>query len=261
VSDTRTPLMFNFPNGYQSKTMDVAMTTLHGVENARGWADVSWSKPVLIDKLGLSVTTTIPGARTKLAPTDVEATLRNLTDVGVKVEQAYGKYHRTKLVYLTPHFIFISKLDADLELMQRISNNPALVHARTAPAPTFLLKAGETKEFHWMDHVGNMAICFRRVGAAYQEWRWSGDLDPSAIGDMSVMVRHKSDPNRCWFVRAEIHVQQASVFVVFSEYDSKTLHSMLPYRIQNHCVHQNIRIRQYIVSRMRTPSQVIRGVL
>ena len=177
-----------------------------------------------------------------------EAWLRSLSDIGVRVSQAGGKFHRTKVIHLVPHFVFVNRLGCDVELMQRVSLNPQLVHARGCPAPTFVLKAGEQKEFHWPDHVANRTVCLRRTGAEFAEWRWSGELDPSSLGDLSIMVRHKSDPARLWFVRAEIHVQGATVFVQFSQFDTASLHSLLPYRIQNHTVHQTMRIRQHIVS-------------
>lgn len=246
-SDARSPLMFNFPRGYAGKK-EVRLTTLHGVENAANWSDVQWSSPISIDKLGLSSTITIQGPRQQL-PGEREAWLRSLSDIGVRVTQASGKFHRTKIVHLVPHYVFINRLGCDVELMQRVSLNPQLVHARGCPAPTFVLKAGEQKEFHWTDHVANRTVCLRRMGSAFSEWRWSGELDPSSLGDLSIMVRHKSDPNRLWFMRAEIHVQGATVFVQFSEFDPTTLHSLMPYRIQNHTIHQTMRIRQHIVTR------------
>jgi hypothetical protein len=176
----------------------------------------------------------------------------SFAQIGVSVTQGSGKYRRTKLIHLTPHYVFLNSLSCDVELMQRVSANPTLVHSRKVLAPTFLLKAGEQKEFHWVDHVANRTVCLRRLGAAHADWRWSGELDPSCLGDSTIMVRHKSDTTRCWFVRCEIHVQNATVFVRFSEYETSTLHSLLPYRIQNQMIHQDIRIRQFIVRTTRT---------
>ena len=79
TEDKRTPVMFNFPQGYL-KSKDVRLTTLHGVENARTWNDVQWSTPIGINQVGLSMTTTIPGALQQMEG-DPAATLRNLSDV------------------------------------------------------------------------------------------------------------------------------------------------------------------------------------
>lgn len=254
TSDERTPIMFNFPTNPTSgsssskKKVDggVMLTTLSGVETARNWTDVQWSEPIMIDKLSVATTTTIPGPRKKISPTDIEASLRNLSDIGIRIEHARGRWHRTKLIHLTPHFVLINRLGCELEFMQRCSNKPEVARTRSGPAPSYFLPAGETKELVWPDADGNRSLCFRRAGSEYVDWRWSGDIDPAAAGDVPMMVRHKSDPNRVWFARVEIQVRQATVFVHISQYEKKTMKLLLPYRIQNQTANQHIRVRQWI---------------
>jgi len=244
TSDARRPVMFNFPAGHKG-SKDVRLSTMDSVARASSWSDVRWSAPISIDRLGMESSTSIVGPP-QLLPGESEAWLRTLSDVSVSVTQAEGKYRRTKLVRLQPHYIFVNNLGCDLEFTQRISTNPSLVHSRKGSVPPFVLRAGGQQEFHWPDHAANRSIILRRAGSEFADWRWSGEIDPSSLGDLSIAVRHKSDPSRCWFFRCAIHVQNATVFVVFSEYDQAQLHALLPYSIQNRCPHQPIRVRQLV---------------
>jgi len=245
-AEVRTPVMFNFPESYPAgKAKEIRLSTLDGVTKAGEWRDVRWSEPIAIDALGLESTATIAGPP-QMLPGESEAWLRSLSDIGVEVVQASGKWRRTKLVRLSPHFLFTNDLPCDLELTQRISTNPSLVHKRKGTVPPAVIKAGATQEWHWPDYAANRTVIVRRAGAEFAEWRWSGELDPASLGELTIMVRHKSNMQRCWFLRCEVHVQHATVFVRFSEYNPASLHALLPYSIQNRCVHQPMRVRQYV---------------
>lgn len=244
-TDARPPLMYNFPLGHHSEKKSVCLTTLSSVEHARSWTDVQWSSPITVDKPGLSVTTTILGEKqARLRPN--EQPIRPLHDIGVSVTTASGRFRRTKCIYLTPHFLVINHLSCDVEFMQRVSGNPQLVHQRSGPAPTFTLPAASMREFHWPDSVANRTLCLRRAGASYKDWRWSGDLDPTAVSDTPIMVRHKSEPNKCWYARVQIHQQDATIVIQISEYKRNEIKTIMPYRVYNQCVHQTMRVRQYI---------------
>jgi hypothetical protein len=127
ATDVRSPVMFNFPPGWAGKK-DVRLTTLFNVESAKTFPEIQWSEPISIDKPGLNISTTIPGALQKLPDEDV-AWLRSLSDIGAEVTQSSDpKWHRTKQIKLNPHFVFINRLNVDLECTQRVSQNKELVH-------------------------------------------------------------------------------------------------------------------------------------
>eukprot|EP01117_Protostelium_nocturnum_P007086 TRINITY_DN2542_c0_g3_i1.p1 TRINITY_DN2542_c0_g3~~TRINITY_DN2542_c0_g3_i1.p1 ORF type:complete len:1711 (+),score=625.62 TRINITY_DN2542_c0_g3_i1:479-5134(+) len=163
---------------------------------------------------------------------------RRIFCLGIKVEIGQHAFRRTKMVFVSPRFIFLNKCGRKINYQQVGHPN------------RFRLEHNQVLPFHWPDPEGVKEINVT-MG---REWGWSGNLPLTLIGDTYLGIRKISkivnSPNRSsillslstasssveetdenqYFLRVQMKMnEKGSILVIFKP---KT-NEFFPYRIEN----------------------------
>jgi hypothetical protein len=217
-----------------------------------------WSSPFTLDSIGSTTAislrctpqmTTVIGSNGGLGSMGISGEC----PVGIKISAGSGRYKRTKMVTLVPHLVLVNRLPMPIQLRQH----------NTALSTSIILQPCQPTPYMWPDHAQAKTLAFRRVGPEYNDWHWSGDVAMTEVGENILNVHHHGDPDAHWFARVEVRVKGPSLFAIFDAPDqhhqlARALEYYLPYRIENRCVNETIRFRQWLAAPQagRTTSSV-----
>ena len=234
TDDNKHPIMIDYPHGEKHR---LRLCTIQQAELCKSLDSIKWSSALNISNAGFtgviqceSTTSSIHSTNQLYSGTD---------EIGVAIVNGSGKFHRTKLVTLQPHYIIVNQLECDIEVRQ----------AKTyRDIGGCIVSRKSQLSYHWPVSNADKVISYRRIGPHLQDqWQWSGMFDPAQVGDIYFTIRHKTNPNMLYYGSVSMRVNGASMYIVISQFQQKSsiLRNLMPYRITNKCINTTIRIRQY----------------
>ena len=131
------------------------------------------------------------------------ARLNRTVQVGVAIQSARGRFHRTKTITLTPRYLLVNQLP--LAVLVRQEGTAHSVTVPPAPAPGTPSGGGSKGApnnnnnelvWHWTDERKRQNIEVALASRASNHWtpaghqheRWSGAVDLDKVGDSVIMV-------------------------------------------------------------------------
>jgi hypothetical protein len=208
------------------------------------WSE--WSEKISVDATSNQSTISMPMGPAKSAGS---------YEVVVDVQQGEGIYHRTKMVKFLPRFIVLNLLKTPIHIKQY----------GLAEDAHLTLSSTQQIIWHWPQHADkhHKWLSVRRTPQTgrskhraqfsppeqVDEWHWSGFFSPDTPGDQNVVVRHRIDPSRVWYLHVEVRQRNGINFVMIHEHDPTDivqLKVVLPYCISNRSHTEMIRVRQYL---------------
>jgi hypothetical protein len=235
-SEKRTPAMFGWREQKDRESRGVYLSSAvallsAGIDLRKEPNKVPWSDKISIDAVGSSSFISVPSVRT-----DSSAS-QPINDIGFAVSTAPGRFYRTKLLTLTPHYFIVNNLKVPIDIKQ---------HKTTENSNFLSVAPGSQVSYTWPDANLSRLLLFRRSGPLFSDYSWCGAFDPNIVADTPMLVRHKSDNNLVWFCRVETRMQGSIVYVIIREYKQEihALAALLPYKISNKCLHHTVRVRQ-----------------
>ncbi|CED84268.1 Vacuolar protein sorting-associated protein [Phaffia rhodozyma] len=193
-NETPTPLMFSFANSDQRNRCFLK------------FGDSTWSKPLSFETVAADFEVTVDTPNGKQ---EVHA--------GVSYVEGLGKYKLSKIVTLSPRFVFRNNMDSTINVRQERSDG--FIH----------LTPGERAPMHrLMKRPGDL-----RVVIAYQgvNEEWSAPFNISDIGSVHVTLNRAAKDGQNSeqeLVRIEVVIEGPAIFITFSKESEPW-----PFRIQN----------------------------
>lgn len=171
-----TPVMFSFEKHGDTKNRAIIRAE-----------DSIWSQPMSFDALGQS-------NEVKLQITGKQMEI----DLGVTVSEGEGKYNLTKVISITPRYIFVNKLEEELQIVE-VGTTKHLSIKSGGSLPLYGLRMLEKK---------NLMMKFPQASGSMS---WSQPFCINDVGQMFVKVL-KKDVGQV-LVKATIMLEDATVFI------------------------------------------------
>ncbi|XP_034247458.1 vacuolar protein sorting-associated protein 13D isoform X2 [Thrips palmi] len=144
--------------------------------------------------------------------------------MGVEVKTGRGRYRRTNIVTLSPHYQLFNRSSYKLQFAQKYFattlSDPGAQATYLTAVPNCCLP------FHWPRQEKEQLLCVRLL--AVPNCLWSGGFRINVTDSLHVNIRDRN--GRMYFLRLEIVLQGATYFVVFS--DANTMPP--PIRVDNY---------------------------
>eukprot|EP00808_Paulinella_micropora_P000973 g79679.t1 len=182
--------------------------------------------------------------------------------IGYQTQLAGAAFPGTKVINFAPKYILVNRLSVPV-LVAQLQTNEQQTLTDVHPE-TLLIPARDQVCYFWpMPHVPSerRALVVRRSGKEYDEWQWSGTFSPDKVCQRELMIRHRSQPNLVWFCRIETRVRGPTLFTVITPHPdspSVELNNLLPFRIDNRSVREQLQFRQVLNPQVRLPQSEYR---
>jgi len=141
----------------------------------------------------------------------------------------------TKVVTISPRFIFLNKTSFDVELTQPgLSLEEAMIIEKgiRKPKVRFMFDPhGDRKDSKEKKKKLAKNINLRPYKEEAEEWCWSGDLSILDLNTNHFMIQKQESANEVKYLKTSVTKHQASIFVVLEEEEI----AQIPYRIENLC--------------------------
>ena len=121
--------------------------------------------------------------------------------LGVAIQSARGRFHRTKTITLTPRYVLVNQLPFPIEVRQEGSAYSLVISPSSslATAPPGGTEPEDMNQvvWHWSElgkrHNLQLALCSEELNpslamAAHENERWSGSVDLDKLGDSVLIV-------------------------------------------------------------------------
>ncbi|KAI8995070.1 hypothetical protein BC832DRAFT_588068 [Gaertneriomyces semiglobifer] len=165
------------------------------------------SKPISLDAVGSSFVVVVCSQKDAVE-----------THLGATITEGDGKFFMTKIVTFTPRFILKNKMDEDIYFK---------LHGAEADEHTLLRsKSSYPVDTLNVSHEG--VATHLRIRLPGLMSGWSNPFDITQIGRIYIKSGKISSPAEEDLIRAEVQLQDATVFVIFAARETKW-----PFRIQN----------------------------
>ena len=157
-----------------------------------------------------------------------EAASRHLYQIGVSLKSAPGVYRRSTMVILSPRYVVINRLKADIEVTQTklhsvydfVEDEANSYKQNDLYAEEKLvLHAGDGSPFHWFKapaveaDIDSLEMTIR---IAEKGWRWSGGFSIENIRGLAIKLRNDITGNTL-VVRVEIKSEDTTSYILVSE--------------------------------------------
>ncbi len=148
--------------------------------------------------------------------------------LGLSIKVAEGGFHRTKVVTLVPRYIIVNQMGGPLQVNQALKNaEPG--QKKVVEGGSITVSSGGQSPWHWPLASGPMLLRCRKDEFGCE---WSGQLDPSQIGEQNLRLRNKQG-HAVGLCRVDVDLQGPIIYLVFH----KASPSMAPYHIENSSVY------------------------
>ena len=183
-----------------------------------------FSKPVNVGTMGSTAAELLNENKTTMLDLGVNMSL-------LRCDKKYNLI--TKIITLSPRFIFINKTNYPIEVKREQGEQPITVLEKDVRTPLYWT--------NWANTAKDKSISVRPVdndhGADF--WSWTHGFDIQAVGLYNYLLSSK-DKKQSKFLKTVVNLEYSTIFVIIEEENPE----QLPFKVRNDCPNVDIVVYQ-----------------